>query len=66
MTLDEALEQAAVENGLADYYVDCVRPLLRDGPGRYPRCCGGSCEPCAEQLIRVAKRTMELMGTPVE
>lgn len=65
MTLDEALAQAAQENGLADYYVDIVRPLLRDGPASWPRCCGGSCEPCSEQLVRVAKRTLELMGKPV-
>lgn len=61
MDLDEALEQAAKENGLPDYYRDCVRPLLRE-PYRWPRCCGGGCEPCAEQLIRVATRTLSLCG----
>ncbi|AKV03505.1 hypothetical protein AKJ09_10168 [Labilithrix luteola] len=70
MTLDEALARASEENGLAEYYRDIVRPLIRDnshnshnsdGEGRWPRCCGGGCEPCAEQLIRVAKRTLELM-----
>jgi hypothetical protein len=61
MTLDEALAQAAAENGLADYYVDCVRPLLRDGPNGWPQCCGGGCEPCADTLVRVAKRTLELL-----
>lgn len=67
MTLDEALVRASEENGLAEYYRDIVRPLIRDnlhaaeGEGRWPRCCGGGCEPCAEQLIRVAKRTLELM-----
>jgi hypothetical protein len=67
MTLDEALACASDENGLADYYRDCVRPLIRDGEGRWPRCCGGGCEPCAEQLIRVARRTLELMaGDKVE
>lgn len=64
MTLDEALARASEENGLAEYYRDIVRPLIRDnsaGESRWPRCCGGGCEPCAEQLIRVAKRTLELM-----
>jgi hypothetical protein len=60
VTLDEALAQAARENALDDGYVDCVRPLLRDGPERWPRCCGGSCEPCSEVLIRVATRTLQL------
>ncbi len=61
MTLDEALAKASDENGLAEYYRDCVRPLLRDRD-RWPRCCGSNCEPCAEQLIRVAQRTIELMS----
>ena len=64
MTLDEALVQAAAEDGLADYYRDCVKPLLRE-PYLWPRCCGGGCEPCAEQLIRVATRTLELLERPV-
>lgn len=63
MTLDEALAQASDENGLAEYYRDCVRPLLRE-PYAWPRCCGGGCEPCSEQLIRVAIRTLELLGRP--
>lgn len=61
MSLDEALAQAAEENGLADYYRDIVRPLLRE-PYEWPRCCGGMCEPCAEQLVRVARRTLQLLG----
>ena len=61
MTLDEALAQASDENGLATYYRDIVRPLLRE-PYNWPRCCGGGCEPCSEQLIRVAKLTLELLG----
>jgi hypothetical protein len=64
MTLDEALAQAALENGLDAGYADCVRPLLRDGAERWPRCCGGSCEPCSEVLIRVARRTLELTELP--
>lgn len=59
--LDAALEQAATEDGLAEDYRACVRPLLRE-PYIWPRCCGGGCEPCAEQLIRVATRTLELCG----
>lgn len=64
MTLDEALTQASRDHGLADYYRDTVRPLLRDPEGRWPRCCGGGCEPCAQTLTKVAVRTLELLGTP--
>jgi hypothetical protein len=62
MTLDEALARAAQENGLAPEYVDIVRPLLRDPRDRWPRCCGGDCEPCTLVLVRVAERTLELMN----
>jgi hypothetical protein len=52
--LDELLRIACVEEGLDPVYRDCVRPLLPTG-ARLPRCCGGGCEPCAEQLIRIAQ-----------
>lgn len=55
------LDLAAEESGLAAHYRDCVRPLLRTPETRWPRCCGGGCEPCAETLKRVAKRTLELL-----
>jgi hypothetical protein len=61
-SLDDALEQASRELGLPSYYVPNVRPLLRDPEGRWPRCCGGGCEPCAQVLVRVALRTLELTG----
>jgi len=64
MSLDEALNQASQEIGLASYYQGNVRPLLRDPNGYWPRCCGGGCEPCAQTLVRVALRTLELCGTP--
>jgi hypothetical protein len=63
-TVEEALARAAEENGLPDYYRDIVKPLLRE-PYIWPRCCGSNCEPCAEQLIRVAKRTLMLLGREV-
>jgi hypothetical protein len=64
--IDACLVQASDENGLPDYYRDCVRPLLRLPETGWPRCCGGSCEPCSEMLKRVAKRTLELVErTPV-
>jgi hypothetical protein len=63
-TLEAALAQAAEENGLAEYYRDIVKPMLRE-PYLWPRCCGSNCEPCAEQLIRVAKRTLVLLGREV-
>lgn len=61
-TLDSALKQASDELGLDEWYRDCVRPLLRDGPTRYPQCCGGGCEPCNQLLVRVAERTRELLA----
>ncbi len=51
--LDQVLRTACLEEGLDPVYRDCVRPLLREG-ALLPRCCGGGCEPCAEQLIRIA------------
>lgn len=64
MTLDEALKRASEEHGLAEYYRDIVRPLLRNPEGRWPWCCGGGCEPCAQTLVKVAARALELSGTP--
>jgi hypothetical protein len=62
--LEAALIRASEELKLPSYYRSSVRPLLRDPEGRWPVCCGGGCEPCAQTLIRVAARTLELMGTP--
>ncbi len=61
---EAALVRASEELGFPSYYQSCVRPLLRNPEGRWPRCCGGGCEPCAQTLIQVALRTLELMGTP--
>jgi len=62
LAVDSALEQASNELGLEEWYRDCVRPLLRDGPDSYPRCCGGGCEPCSQLLVQVAERVLELLG----
>ena len=62
--VQQALQQAADELGLPTYYRSCVNPLLRDPEGRWPRCCGGGCSPCAQTLVDVAARTLELLGTP--
>lgn len=59
---DLCLERACREMGLAPEYLDCVKPLLRLPESAYPRCCGGGCEPCTEALIRVARRTLELIA----
>ena len=63
MDLDAALEKASDELGLASYYRDCVRPLLRQPREQWPTCCGGSCEPCSQLLVSVATRTLELLAT---
>lgn len=56
---DEKLEAALTEvsdaMGLQTYYRDCVRPLLGMPETQWPQCCGGSCEPCNELLVRVAR-----------
>ncbi len=57
-----ALAQAADELNLPAHYISCVRPLLRDVEGPWPRCCGSGCEPCADTLTNVANRTLQLLG----
>ena len=61
----QALAQASTEHGLADYYQPSVRPLFSMPTSRWPRCCGSSCEPCAQTLAAVATRTCELLGVDV-
>jgi hypothetical protein len=62
MELESALIQASEEVGLQDYYRDMVRPLLRMPRTQWPSCCGGGCEPCAQTLIAVAERVLDLTG----
>jgi hypothetical protein len=62
MELEVALVQASEECALQSYYRDMVRPLLRMPREQWPGCCGGGCEPCAQTLVRVAERVLELMG----
>jgi hypothetical protein len=62
--LELAITRASEELGLPVYYRSLVRPLLREPEGRWPRCCGGGCEPCAQTLVQVAARALELLGTP--
>ena len=60
--LEAALATASDEVGLAEYYRDCVRPLLGAPTLAWPRCCGGQCEPCAETLCAVARRVHAILG----
>ncbi len=62
MDLESALAQASEEWGLQSYYQDCVKPLLYQPREQWPGCCGGGCEPCAQTLVRVAERVLELLG----
>jgi hypothetical protein len=57
-----ALERAGEEQGLQDYYRDCVRPLLSTPMREWPQCCGGGCEPCSQVLVVVALRVCELLN----
>ena len=61
-----ALAQASDELGLADYYRPSVRPLFSMPVSQWPRCCGSTCEPCAQTLAAVATRAYELLGVAVE
>jgi hypothetical protein len=61
-----ALNQAGDELGLADYYQPCVRPLFAMPVQRWPTCCGGRCQPCAQLLVAVAQRTGELLNIDME
>ena len=61
---EAALTRASEELKLADYYRDGVRPLFNMPRTQWPRCCGRGCEPCAEQLIDVAQRVIELLNAP--
>jgi hypothetical protein len=60
--LEAALIQASEEHSLAEWYRDCVRPLLTMPRTQWPRCCGRGCEPCAETLVAVAARIQELLA----
>ncbi len=62
LSIDEALARASDELGLAIYYRDNVRPLLRQPREQWPTCCGGSCEPCTQLLVLVADRTLALLA----
>jgi hypothetical protein len=62
---NHALDVAAQECGLQDYYRDCVRPLLQMPVTQWPACCAGNCEPCAQTLAAVAHRVCELLGIAV-
>jgi hypothetical protein len=62
--VQDALKEASEECGLASHYRSCVHPLLRNPEGRWPRCCGGGCEPCAQTLIDVAHLVLKRLGTP--
>lgn len=61
MDVDTALAQASEEIGLQHYYRDMVRPLLRMPRTQWPSCCGGGCEPCAQTLVAVAERVLQLL-----
>jgi hypothetical protein len=62
--VQEALRRACDELGLPLSLRGCVYPLLRDPQGEWPRCCGGGCHPCAQTLVDVAVRTLQLLDTP--
>lgn len=48
---------------LQEHYRALVRPLLRMPREQWPTCCGAMCEPCSATLVRVADRTLQLLGT---
>lgn len=60
--VQDAIRRACDELGLPFTYRGCVYPLLRDPEGEWPQCCGGGCYPCAQTLVDVAVRTLQLLG----
>jgi hypothetical protein len=60
---EAALVQASEEHRLAEWYRDCVRPIVKLPRERWPRCCGRGCEPCTDQLVAVAERIALLLGS---
>lgn len=56
-----AFRQASEEQGLADYFQDCVLPLFAMPVTQWPGCCAGNCLPCAQTLVAVALRTCQLL-----
>lgn len=64
VTYDEALTVVSDELGLPSYYRACVRPIFDAPPERWPRCCGGGCEPCNEVLSEVARRIKQRLEAP--
>ena len=62
--IDAAIAQASEELGFPAWYRSILKPLVRNPNGRWPRCCGGGCSPCADTLVDVARRACELLGTP--
>lgn len=58
----KAIAEASEELGLASYYQSIVKPLVRNPDAPRPRCCGSGCEPCADTLIQVAERALQLLG----
>ena len=65
MTVDEALNLAAKEHSLQDYYIDTVRPLLKMKKEELPICCSGGCEPCYATLVQVADRALKLLNVEI-
>ena len=59
--LTRVLARASDEIGLQEYYRDLVRPILRLPRERWPDCCAGNCEPCAQTLVAVAARVQEIL-----
>lgn len=64
--LDAAIAEAADEVGLQPYYRACVRPIVAAPKERWPRCCGGGCEPCNDVLCDVARRVQARLGGAAE
>ncbi|MER2561116.1 MAG: hypothetical protein ABTQ32_10370 [Myxococcaceae bacterium] len=60
--LQAAIDAASDEVGLPTYYRACVRPIIAAPLERWPRCCGGGCEPCNQTLTEVARRVRERLG----
>jgi len=61
--IETALTSASEAHDLPTYYRALVKPLLRMDEAGWPTCCGGNCDPCTDQLVRVARAVKTLLGT---
>lgn len=57
--LEALVQQVCREQGLPRRRLDEIRQLVETDPENWPVCCRGSCEPCVDESIVVARIVLE-------